>query len=152
MTTQEFQSTLPRGERRPRGKDERSQIRSFNPRSRAGSDSTAESRFSALNVSIHAPARGATLRMDEIELVLIMFQSTLPRGERRLGRQGQALSLDSFNPRSRAGSDSEIVVGSAVFTLFQSTLPRGERLCRPKLLYKKVLLFQSTLPRGERQS
>ena len=39
------------------------------------------------------------------------FQSTLPR----------------FNPRSRAGSDSDSLVSCILIIVFQSTLPRGER-------------------------
>ena len=55
-------------------------------------------------ISIHAPARGAT----EEELKAFrnsIFQSTLPRGERRFMTWGQIVRL----------------------TIFQSTLPRGER-------------------------
>ncbi len=55
---------------------------SFNPRSHAGSD---------LNQTVEA----GTLRM---------FQSTLPRGERRVDVQPYP-ALIGFNPRSHAGSD-----------------------------------------------
>ena len=54
-----FQSTLPRGERRGKSK-EATGCRSFNPRSREGSDSISRSSL----------------------LPTPMFQSTLPRGER----------------------------------------------------------------------
>ena len=56
----------------------------------------------------------------------ILFQSTLPRGERH-------------NSAKHPQADYK----------FQSTLPRGERLDqdRPR---QGALLFQSTLPRGER--
>ena len=77
-----FQSTLPRGERHcsnagkehphrfnPRsraGSDLVAQAKTkglecFNPRSRAGSDVTAMVNRFTLEVSIHAPARGATV-------------------------------------------------------------------------------------------
>ena len=55
------------------------------------------------------------------------FQSTLPRGERRME------PYDSFDDR-----------------IFQSTLPRGERL-RALAEYIHPCRFQSTLPRGERR-
>ena len=77
-----FQSTLPRGERRhevqqqtqvrdfnPRsheGSDvhrivyRRSICTDFNPRSHEGSDTAAKEIFDALDISIHAPTRGAT--------------------------------------------------------------------------------------------
>ena len=78
-----FQSTLPRGERPHR----------------------SHRRHRRWQISIHAPARGATFgrygRSDRPR----RFQSTLPRGERPL-------------------STLQDVVNFA----FQSTLPRGERL------------------------
>ena len=81
-TTLLFQSTLPRGERHgiynrvkadddfnPRsheGSDvhrivyRRSICTDFNPRSHEGSDTAAKEIFDALDISIHAPTRGAT--------------------------------------------------------------------------------------------
>ena len=80
--TQKFQSTLPRGERRglfvslpP--------IPHFNPRSREGSDGSVPCGYRVNDISIHAPARGATARTARM-LRLLLFQSTLPRGERRI--------------------------------------------------------------------
>ena len=100
-----------------------------------------------------------------------LFQSTLPRGERRgmhgyhfecnvdfnprsregsdIGAEVTTKDLENFNPRSREGSDScSARIPGRPFR-FQSTLPRGERHRengkkggRPR--------FQSTLPRGER--
>ena len=80
----------------------------FNPRSREGSDNLycrndagknkfqstlprGERRFIIALViipdmiSIHAPARGATL-LCSVSIWLLEFQSTLPRGERRYAR------------------------------------------------------------------
>ncbi len=57
----EFQSTLPRGERRAASCTVIVASACFNPRSRAGSDRMlCRNRFIAVHVSIHAPARGAT--------------------------------------------------------------------------------------------
>ncbi len=56
-----------------------------------------------ISVSIHAPAWGAT-PVSRLITLLSAFQSTLPRGERRI---------------------SLVLLYS--LTLFQSTLPRGER-------------------------
>src|SRR5699024_6424553 len=56
-------------------------------------------------ISIHAPARGATMSRINILQVHQQFQSTLPRGERR----------------------SVEYASGANYTAFQSTLPRGER-------------------------
>ena len=57
-----------------------------------------------MDISIHAPTRGATIARDMVDFFFIRFQSTLPRGERRYG-------LDGYT----------------VANVFQSTLPRGER-------------------------
>ena len=54
-----FQSTLPRRERRIFDRHF-SDLLSFNPRSREGSDDRYELRWRKLRVSIHAPAKGAT--------------------------------------------------------------------------------------------
>ena len=78
-----FQSTLPRRERRPVSPFTK-YASGFNPRSREGSDggdSGGKSYY--YEVSIHAPAKGATppqvLRIMQRQA----FQSTLPRRERR---------------------------------------------------------------------
>ncbi len=54
-----FQSTLPRGERHLHGYNSCPKT-CFNPRSRAGSDTTFHLSVRRELVSIHAPARGAT--------------------------------------------------------------------------------------------
>ena len=122
---------------------------SFNPRSRGGSDCAWFLQLAGCAVSIHAPAGGATHTIcgahtlhvgfnprsrggsDSVGCcdfpVTIVFQSTLPRGER------QAIAdpaKDAF--------------------WFQSTLPRGERRLK-ELPARPNRKFQSTLPRGERQ-
>ena len=77
-----FQSTLPRGERRGVTVSN-PQVINFNPRSREGSDTTRNFKFFCFYISIHAPARGATIRDCDISREHVAFQSTLPRGERR---------------------------------------------------------------------
>ena len=76
----------------------------FNPRSREGSDKFYRKTAKLKIISIHAPARGATLMINENALSLI-FQSTLPRGERRSAWH-TFNAVGNFNPRSREGSDS----------------------------------------------
>ena len=77
----QFQSTLPRKERRllflppPVSHD-------FNPRSREGSDTLIDGQVKAFEISIHAPAKGATL----FAAYCFFF-------------------FRNFNPRSREGSD-----------------------------------------------
>ncbi len=107
---QEFQSTLPRGER-PRTPPPKSQnTHSFNPRSRVGSD-----RAFAADITKHSESFNPRSRVgsDALPLALavrveVAFQSTLPRGERLLCCRS-----------------------ACVPSLFQSTLPRGERRMLP---------------------
>ena len=65
------------------------------------------------------------------------FQSTLPRGERRLVLP-LGTSETYFNPHSRVGSDNQGNMPYRKRKKFQSTLPRGERLqnCTKAILTK----------------
>ena len=79
-----------------------------------------------VSISIHAPAKGATLPLDLPRICLIfqstlprrerrcveyekvhrkLFQSTLPRRERLVRLSAPKASISHFNPRSREGSD-----------------------------------------------
>ena len=73
---------------------------------------------------------------------IVVFQSTLPRGERHPGSVF-AVGLKSFNPRSHVGSDfaREVIPGDK---WFQSTLPRGER----HLLCVTIRIMQCFNPRS----
>ncbi len=76
-----FQSTLPR-EERPSLYLLGAHLHNFNPRSHERSDSQQSELITMLRISIHAPTRGATLyRLAWRQFVV--FQSTLPREERR---------------------------------------------------------------------
>ena len=77
-----FQSTLPRGERL-HGVERKIALKNFNPRSREGSDERTLIAHHPFVISIHAPARGATM----------LWRTRLS-------------SFHHFNPRSREGSDS----------------------------------------------
>ena len=101
-----FQSTRPRGARRQIKPDRFIVMPCFNPRAREGRDSRGHNLPAPLpNVSIHAPARGAT-RDRRGDAVLRMFQSTRPRGARPV----VLYDFESVEP------------------VFQSTRPRGARL------------------------
>ena len=77
-----FQSTLPREERH-RGNRRRSDCYNFNPRSHERSDEVEAKRKAKLEISIHAPTRGATYVLDIYIYDMCIFQSTLPREERQ---------------------------------------------------------------------
>ena len=80
-----------------------------------------------MQISIRAPARGATL---------------VP--------SSMSSRSSNFNPRSREGSDDKVSIDVSNSLIFQSALPRGERPVadRMRAVDEK---FQSALPRGERR-
>ena len=98
----------------------------FNPRSREGSDVGRCNLERLTAISIHAPAKGATY-FDYLKVSVRIFQSTLPRRERRASYETRTSGRCYFNPRSREGSDSSANSIINRQTLFQSTLPRRER-------------------------
>ena len=102
--TGQFQSTLPHGER----------------------PSLIAARVSQQQISIHAPAWGATIGKNakdaptEISIHAPAWGATV--------RSRSALLIRSyFNPRSRMGSDAEHIRLDNEPLIFQSTLPHGER-------------------------
>ena len=98
----------------------------FNPRSGAGSDKLINFTVNEQEVSIHAPARGATSPAVDIQEVISVSIHAPARGATPLTKP----LLDSGK--------------------FQSTLPRGERPTRTRRKGSHFM-FQSTLPRGERR-
>ena len=99
----------------------------FNPRSHEGSDATAA---------------GTTIPST-------VFQSTLPRGERRIrNRIRNPVKSISIHAPTR-GATLLNSYGCFSFCIFQSTLPRRERH-RTMPYPQNPYIFQSTLPRGER--
>ena len=122
-------------------------------------------------ISIHAPTRGATdgnLHPDDGKL----FQSTLPREERRKTRDTPPQSFISIHAPTRGATHDDQVlhgdtlisihaptrgatfvrVGLQGFEKFQSTLPREERRRATVMFGHKEKKFQSTLPREERRA
>ena len=143
-----FQSTLPRGERQDlSGQISFSDLISIHAPARGATSSGMLFELSE-DISIHAPARGATIscrifcfhyfisihapargatHSNKVHHFVLKFQSTLPRGERRITFTFLYL-IDYFNPRSREGSDQRNGIKKWIMLRFQSTLPRGERL------------------------
>ena len=190
-----FQSTLPRRERHqytPLDVREQHEFQSTLPRRERHFNGGWN--YSDCSISIHAPAKGATPReirgnrrnghfnprsregSDDARMmqrgVKRVFQSTLPRRERRgcpchfvdervyfnpRSREGSDASCKQrrprsayFNPRSREGSDRLLTAFLTATRAFQSTLPRRERRGNTVRERSKPL-FQSTLPRRERR-
>ena len=102
-----FRSALPHEERLRRDGCDAPRHRRFDPRSRTRSDSLdAESAAHADDVSIRAPARGATVDHRFGARIRCMFRSALPHEERPTSAISQRASTSSFDPRSRTRSDA----------------------------------------------
>ncbi len=120
----------------------------FNPRSHEGSDSEDRINIYQVNISIHAPTRGATPVSTPIPGIHCIFQSTLPRGERLL-MFCLIVPLLNFNPRSHEGSDILPVPPPAAVSISIHAPTRGATVIYSHK--KESRRFQSTLPRGERR-
>ena len=108
-----FQSTPPRGGRPWRSMPRKTPTLYFNPRPREGGDLHMTQLADHVAISIHAPARGATVS-PSYGLLPSVFQSTPPRGGRQRKKE---IGLNDF--------------------LFQSTPPRGGRHHSIDQLYQK---------------
>ena len=84
LAEREFQSTRPRGARPCKVPGEKALL-NFNPRARVGRDGKSVKDTRERQISIHAPAWGAT-RRDRFTPPSAEFQSTRPRGARQGGR------------------------------------------------------------------
>ena len=145
----------------------------FNPRTRVGCDTATTTKAAPdLDVSIHAPAWGATSPSGIRLRLLTMFQSTHPRGVRhQMSHNVQLCHLfQSTHPR---GVRLTFMAKQLPPDRFQSTHPRGVRLlanreemtcetcfnprtrvgcdCNERIGQAVVRVFQSTHPRGVRR-
>ena len=100
-----FQSTLPRGERRYGSASNPADTDYFNPRSREGSDKPRKPRIHAINYFNPRSREGSDHVGFQHALAILLFQSTLPRGERLDYMNDKVILKSNFNPRSREGSD-----------------------------------------------
>ena len=192
LTFSVFQSTLPRGERQPRSRrvggsicfNPRSREGSdhspvcktthrlcFNPRSREGSDYLCVQEVYIIPCFNPRSREGSDLAVNQPKTAQIVFQSTLPRGERLTlvsftslvdvsihapARGATTFTINRqyiilcFNPRSREGSDSPANHFKTSICVSIHAPARGATNLIS--FYFPSTLFQSTLPRGERRS
>ena len=144
-----FQSTRPRGARRDQGQRENRDYSGFNPRAREGRDVRAGDVFCRGHVSIHAPARGATLFSFFSSLGRICFNPRAREGRDLFGEPRRAW-LDGVSIHAPArGATGVSRILCANIGMFQSTRPRG---ARHNSLHARRghSMFQSTRPRGAR--
>ncbi len=120
----------------------------FNPRARAGRDTSQRQCHNQPLLFQSTRPRGARLNSFSISVGSIWFQSTRPRGARRYDRV-KAIRTLCFNPRARAGRDSEQSFSARVNSVVSIHAPaRGAT--SDHIIKKGVFLFQSTRPRGAR--
>ena len=101
-------------------------ITHFNPRSREGSDAQIYYTIVTVNISIHAPAKGATSGSSRSCASKYISIHAPAKGATK---RRKSINLDRyFNPRSREGSDTSTQAQRSRIRGFQSTLPRRERL------------------------
>ena len=166
-----FQSTLPRRERHTILLSIFPDVY-FNPRSREGSDLTGSTLADTTRkISIHAPAKGATVDQDKADYACHISIHAPAKGATSPVASSSTSSI-YFNPRSREGSDICQPYLAMFLLTFQSTLPRRERrtdcvipsatssisIHAPAkgatafsiVSVSSFALFQSTLPRRER--
>ena len=120
----------------------------FNPRPRGGRPTRAAGDRASAMVSIHAPARGATLAVADLRLTNEQFQSTPPRGGDHCRRSDAMRSL-SFNPRPRGGRRQRSAQPGQHNTVSIHAPARGATL--PACVDRRLRRFQSTPPRGGRR-
>ncbi len=81
--------------------------------------------FHVTNISIHAPAGGATGQRLTVAKERFQFQSTLPQGERPNKVISQRRHTEHFNPRSRKGSDAPWRTWAATIGYFNPRSRKG---------------------------
>ena len=95
----------------------------FNPHSHEGSDPLKSDTHQTTAISIHTPTRGATI-LQIYRLAFLLFQSTLPRGERQTSN-ARSIPLLYFNPHSHEGSDASKPFNPSGKTISIHTPTRG---------------------------
>ena len=100
------------------------------------------------SISIHAPTRGAT-NTDRPAFLRMIFQSTLPRGERPLRKNGLSQSpIISIHAPTR-GATLQDFYSFQILPISIHAPTRGATQIGKNII--NAIKFQSTLPRGERQ-
>ncbi len=137
--------------REPRSAASRGQFRSALPRRERPARQIAQ--HCLLDVSIRAPAKGATSQLDASGKRADGFDPRSREGSDSASRHAdQRARARCFDPRSREGSDARpSAAASACSTMFRSALPRRERPTARRQLRLALLMFRSALPRRERR-
>ena len=168
----QFQSTLPRRERPVNVDYCNCNYHHFNPRSREGSDlfhisldgefykfqstlprrerpQARADREQLSDISIHAPAKGATAKAEYLTRTFDISIHAPAKGA-TISRLPASFFLIHFNPRSREGSDRDLPKDMRLLSHISIHAPaKGATLAELEIL-PIAEEFQSTLPRRER--
>ena len=101
-----------------------------------------------IDISIHAPARGATRSVPQTRHRENYFNPRTREGCDLSEAYGDTASRISIHAPARGATLNS--VGGFAISLFQSTHPRGVRLAKYGVCHKRYV-FQSTHPRGVRR-
>ncbi len=121
-----FRSTRPRGARLAPRRSARANCAFRSTRPRGARLAVALARLGAVEVSIHAPPRGAT-RDRVVSSPLLAFRSTRPRGARPIGSIRGHIYM-GFDPRAPAGRDHRRFGGPNDGGSFDPRAPAGRDL------------------------
>ena len=102
-------------------------------------------------VSIHAPTRGATIFIFG-DMDKLLFQSTHPHGVRRRIINLKIINHGVSIHAPTRGATSPSTVAAIILSEFQSTHPHGVRRFVRERGWLRLLRFQSTHPHGVRHS
>ncbi len=140
-----FQSTRPRGARRIRRENEGLESVRFNPRAHVGRDGTENPCKQLQNVSIHAPTWGATHNNLRLRRIRNSFNppAHVGRDNRTPKTKGVNLVFQSTRPRGARRITANV---EYPLSLFQSTRPRGARraVCRTRAKQSDVSIHAPT--------
>ena len=121
----------------------------FNPRTREGCDNRLLWKQNGIIISIHAPARGATLPFGRVTIFPTISIHAPARGA-TAPASVDVIGLADFNPRTREGCDMRSIVRCVHRADFNPRTREGCDACRPPM-FKTRSKFQSTHPRGVRR-
>ena len=142
-----FQSTRPHGARRAGRLLGQGPV-GFNPRARTGRDLGEHAAALALEVSIHAPARGATFWQHAPALAREVSIHAPPRGATNDGLESTYSALfQSTRPHGARPHAQGLAHAAAAVSIHAPA--RGATVMRPRFAPKR--LFQSTRPHGARR-
>ena len=143
-----FQSTHPRGVRRHNLYFYQNVGHNFNPRTREGCDARAISQAREKRDFNPRTREGCDGYSQNSDVAAIIFQSTHPRGVRRLVLPLLCQKEFDFNPRTREGCDICHNFFHDFCIVFQSTHPRGVRQTERREILLSLIISIHAPARG----